>query len=131
MYLTVVCTHSHIARFHRLRDLFDNQFGVALDQEPSCSYLGHDLEPIDEGLVFGDVGGGIKVETYSITELVSLRRCGDDSCIASGIEVGPIKINGPVFQVLYRCWFLCLYPFCDKVDEGLGLDGGCGDVADV
>jgi hypothetical protein len=59
--------------FHHLHDLFGNQLGVAPNQESSRSHLSHDSEPIDEGLVFGDIVRGIEVEIDSITELVSLR----------------------------------------------------------
>jgi hypothetical protein len=78
-YLTVVCTHSSVAWFHCLHDLVDNQLGDAPNQEPSCPYLNRDPEPIDEGLVFSDIVGGVKVETNGVIELVSLRRHEDDS----------------------------------------------------
>jgi hypothetical protein len=61
-----------------------------------CSHLNYDSKPINEGLTYNDVGGGIDVEANGIAELVSLRRHEDDTHAASDLEVGAIKIHCPL-----------------------------------
>jgi hypothetical protein len=63
LYLSIVHAHLWIVWLHCLHDLVNNQFGVASDQESSCPYFGRDSEPIDKGLVFSDITGGIEMET--------------------------------------------------------------------
>lgn len=95
------------------------------------SYLGRNSEPVDEGLIFDDVIGGVEVEANGVAKLMSLMQHEDDTRIASSLKVGAIKIHCPILQALHQWWLLCLRPFQDNVDEGLGLDCGSGDVANV
>lgn len=55
----------------RLHDLVDSQLGVSC--EPSGSYFSRNPESVDEGLVLGDVIGGVEVKTNHVAEFVSLR----------------------------------------------------------
>lgn len=73
-HLTIVCTHSRGAWLHRLHDLVDDQLRVALDQESPRPHFDGNPEPIDEGLILGDIVGGIEVEADGITEFMPLRR---------------------------------------------------------
>lgn len=72
-YLSVVCAHFWVAWFHCLHDLVDNQLGVASDKKSSCPYFGRDSKPIDKGLLFHDVIGGVEMEANGVMNLVFLR----------------------------------------------------------
>lgn len=130
-YPIVVSAHLRVAWLHCFHVLVDDQLGVAPDQEPSRPHLARDLECIDEGLVFNDIVGGVKVEADGIAELMALRRCEDDVNATSYFEVGSIEVHGPVLWILYRGRLLHLSPFCDEVGQGLGLDCSPGDVVDA
>lgn len=110
--------------------MVDNQFGVASDQESSCPYFNHNSKPVDKGLIFHDVIGGVEMEANGITELMSLRQSEDDPRATSGLQIGTIKVHCPILWVLHQWWLLC-HPFCDEDGEGLRLDHGSGNIADV
>lgn len=54
----------------RLHDLVDDQLGIS--SEPSGSYFARNPVSVDEGLVLGDVIGGVEVKTNHVVEFVSL-----------------------------------------------------------
>lgn len=62
LYLSIVCTHLWVVWLHCLHGLVDNQFGATSDQESPCPYFGRDSKPVDKGLVFRDVIGGVEME---------------------------------------------------------------------
>lgn len=73
LYLSVVHTHIWVTWFHCRHDLVDNQLGVPSNPKSSCPYFGRDSKPIDKGLLFHDVIGGVEMEANGVMNLVFLR----------------------------------------------------------
>jgi hypothetical protein len=72
VYFAIVCKHSWVAWLDHLHDLVDDKLGVTSYKVSSRSYMGCDMKPIDEGLIFCHVIGAVDVEADSVVELLSL-----------------------------------------------------------